>query len=109
MNEKAGIASSQDYGKDEDAATKALTKHKVCDLYTVCMHVCMCMCMCVCTRMCVCVRACVRVCIHVYTCVCVCVCMCVSVHACACVTYMCVYLFPLHMYIHPILHTSHRH
>ena len=29
MNEKAGIASSQDYGKDEDAATKALTKHKV--------------------------------------------------------------------------------
>ncbi|XP_065894234.1 spectrin beta chain, non-erythrocytic 1-like isoform X3 [Dysidea avara] len=28
MNEKAGIASSQDYGKDEDAATKALTKHK---------------------------------------------------------------------------------
>jgi len=30
MNEKAGIASSQDYGKDEDAATKALTKHKVC-------------------------------------------------------------------------------
>ena len=29
MNEKAGIASSQDYGKDEDAATKALTKHNV--------------------------------------------------------------------------------
>jgi len=32
MNEKAGIASSQDYGKDEDAATKALTKHKVCKM-----------------------------------------------------------------------------
>ena len=30
MNEKAGIASSQDYGRDEDDATKALTKHKDC-------------------------------------------------------------------------------
>ena len=39
MNEKAGIASSQDYGKDEDAATKALTKHKVCDLYTLCVRI----------------------------------------------------------------------
>ena len=35
MNEEAGIASSQDYGKDEDAATKALTKHKVCILYVL--------------------------------------------------------------------------
>ena len=29
MNEKAGIAANQDYGRDEDAATKALRKHKV--------------------------------------------------------------------------------
>ena len=38
MNEKAGVASSQDYGKDEDAATKALTKHKVCTcVYQCCI------------------------------------------------------------------------
>ena len=31
MNEKAGLAASQDYGKDEDAATKYLKKHAVSD------------------------------------------------------------------------------
>ena len=30
MNDKAGIAANQDYGRDEDAAVKALKKHKVC-------------------------------------------------------------------------------
>ena len=35
MNDKAGIAANQDYGRDEDAAVKALKKHKVrCQLYT---------------------------------------------------------------------------
>ena len=29
MNDKAGIAANQDYGRDEDAAVKALKKHKV--------------------------------------------------------------------------------
>ena len=29
MNEKAGLAASQDYGKDEDAATKYLKTHAV--------------------------------------------------------------------------------
>ena len=29
MNEKAGIASNQDYGKDEDTAEKYLQKHRV--------------------------------------------------------------------------------
>ena len=29
MNDKAGIAANQDYGRDEDAAMKALKKHKV--------------------------------------------------------------------------------
>ena len=30
MTDKAGIAANQDYGRDEDAAVKALKKHKVC-------------------------------------------------------------------------------
>ena len=29
MNDKAGTAANQDYGRDEDAAVKALKKHKV--------------------------------------------------------------------------------
>ena len=29
MNDKAGIAANQDYGRDEDAAVKALKKHRV--------------------------------------------------------------------------------
>ena len=29
MNDKAGVAANQDYGRDEDAAVKALKKHKV--------------------------------------------------------------------------------
>ena len=29
MNDKAGIAANHDYGRDEDAAVKALKKHKV--------------------------------------------------------------------------------
>ena len=29
MNDKAGIAASHDFGRDEDAAVKALKKHKV--------------------------------------------------------------------------------
>lgn len=33
MNEKADILESTDYGKDEDAAVKLLTKHKVSDSY----------------------------------------------------------------------------
>ena len=33
MNDKAGIAANQDYGRDEDAAVKALKKHKVCATY----------------------------------------------------------------------------
>ena len=28
MNDKAGIAANQDYGRDEDAAVKALKKHR---------------------------------------------------------------------------------
>ena len=45
MNEKAGLAASQDYGKDEDAATKYLKTHAVrvaCSvnsrLHTSCVH-----------------------------------------------------------------------
>ena len=30
MNEKAGVVANQDYGRDENAAVKALKKHKVC-------------------------------------------------------------------------------
>ena len=30
MNDKAGTAANHDYGRDEDAAVKALKKHKVC-------------------------------------------------------------------------------
>lgn len=33
MNEKADILESTDYGKDEDAAVKLLTKHKVSENY----------------------------------------------------------------------------
>ena len=29
MNDKAGIAANQDYGRDEEAAVKALKKHRV--------------------------------------------------------------------------------
>ena len=29
MNDRAGLAASQDYGRDEDAAVKLLKKHKV--------------------------------------------------------------------------------
>lgn len=29
MNDKAGTAANQDYGRDEDAAVKALKKHEV--------------------------------------------------------------------------------
>ena len=29
MNDKAGIAANHDFGRDEDAAVKALKKHKV--------------------------------------------------------------------------------
>jgi hypothetical protein len=29
MNDKAGTAANHDYGRDEDAAVKALKKHKV--------------------------------------------------------------------------------
>ena len=36
MNEKAGLAASQDYGKDEDAATKYLKTHAVS--LAVCMR-----------------------------------------------------------------------
>lgn len=32
MNDKAGIAANQDYGRDEDAAVKALKKHGVREL-----------------------------------------------------------------------------
>ena len=46
MNEKAGLAASQDYGKDEDAATKYLKTHAVrvaCSvnskLHTSCVHI----------------------------------------------------------------------
>ena len=30
MNDRAGLAASHDYGRDEDAAQKLLKKHKVC-------------------------------------------------------------------------------
>lgn len=30
MNDRAGLAASQDFGRDEDAAVKLLKKHKVC-------------------------------------------------------------------------------
>ena len=57
MNEKAGLAASQDYGKDEDAATKYLKTHAVrvvCSVNSklhiyqlrtyvriyICMHIC---------------------------------------------------------------------
>ena len=33
LYDKAGIAANQDYGRDEDAAVKALKKHKVCTTY----------------------------------------------------------------------------
>ena len=29
MNDRAGLAASQDFGRDEDAAVKLLKKHKV--------------------------------------------------------------------------------
>lgn len=32
MNDKAGTAANQDYGRDEDAAVKALKKHKVLEI-----------------------------------------------------------------------------
>ena len=64
MNEKAGISYRQDYGKDEDDATKALTKHKVCSptmevfvcrsvcvsscMYSICIKI-VCMCLGLCT------------------------------------------------------------
>lgn len=32
LNEKNDVLSSTDYGRDRDAATKLLTKHKVCIL-----------------------------------------------------------------------------
>ena len=41
MKRLAYVVSSQDYGKDEDAATKALIKHKVYDLYMLCVYACM--------------------------------------------------------------------
>lgn len=31
LNEKNDVLSSTDYGRDRDAATKLLTKHKVCN------------------------------------------------------------------------------
>ena len=44
MNDKAGIAASHDFGRDEDAAIKALKKHKVrntrpsVSVFTVMIH-----------------------------------------------------------------------
>lgn len=41
MNDKAGIAASHDFGRDEDAAVKALKKHKVRNtLLHVCVYTC---------------------------------------------------------------------
>ena len=39
MNEKTDILESTDYGKDEDAAVKLLTKHKVSSLYYKCLSI----------------------------------------------------------------------
>ena len=39
MNDKAGIAANQDYGRDEDAAVKALKKHKVSQQNSLVKHV----------------------------------------------------------------------
>ncbi len=38
MNDKAGIAANQDYGRDEDAAVKALKKHKVISYTLYCTY-----------------------------------------------------------------------
>ena len=42
MNDKAGVAASQDFGRDEEAAVKALKKHKVYTLQTDIIHICCC-------------------------------------------------------------------
>lgn len=36
INEKMQLVSNKDYGKDENAADKLLTKHKVCSMQISC-------------------------------------------------------------------------